>query len=380
MADLRQRLFQAAARSLVPLAAHVDLTYRCNFRCTHCYLPEHGGPEMETAHVLDLLDDLARAGTMFLVLSGGEVFLRRDLFEILGRARRLGFLVRLFTDGYFVDERSADRLAALHVPEVHVSLYSTRSDAFDRVTRVPGSLARVMRGIERLRARGIRVTVKCPVLRETAGDALDVLAWAKAQGCDVRFDTGVIPQRDGCVDPVIQHTLDAEALRETVDRLTAARGEKIEPWAPGSRDDWPLCGAGRSTVHIDPAGRVSPCVILPRPAGSVRERPFREIWRASPVLRQIRGFRHKDRKGCRGCMNMGFCNFCMGRAYLSTGDPLSPAGILCHQAQARADLYRGTSPAAGSARPPAAARQVSDRLVQIGLPSRALGAIGASAA
>jgi radical SAM protein with 4Fe4S-binding SPASM domain len=336
---------------------------------------------MEAPHVIGLLDDLARAGTMFLVLSGGEVFLRRDLFQILERARRLGFLVRLFTDGYFVDERNADRLAALHVPEVHVSLYSTRADAFDRVTQVPGSLARVMRGIERLRARGIKVTVKCPVLRDTAGDALDVLAWARSQGCDVRFDTGVIPQRDGCVDPVVQHTLDAEALRETVDRLTAARGEKIDPWVPGSRDEWPLCGAGRSTVHIDPAGQVSPCVILPMPAGTVRERPFREIWRASPVLRQVRGFRHKDRKGCRGCMNMGFCNFCMGRAYLSTGDPLSPAGILCHQAQARADLHRGrTSPAAGSAKPPASVGRASEQLVQIRLPSRVLAAARAPAA
>ena len=58
-------------------------------------------------------------------------------------------------------------------------------------------------------------------------------------------------------------------------------------------------------------------------------------------LAELRSWRQRDRKGCAGCMNGGFCNFCMGRAYLSTGDPLAPAGVLCHQATAKASLHRG---------------------------------------
>lgn len=340
MADLRKSLFEAAARRLTPLAAHIDLTYRCNFRCTHCYIPEHGGPELSTAQVFALLADLARAGTMFLVLSGGEPFLRRDLFEILAEARRLGFHVRLFTDGYFVDERAADTLASLHVGEVHVSLYATDRDAFEAITQVPGSYDRVIEGIRRLRARDIKVTLKTPVLAGAEGGVAGVLALADELGCEVRFDTSVIPQRDGCADPVVQHTLDPQTLRDLVARLASARGEKIEPYVPGSRDAWPMCGAGRSTVHIEPSGQVNPCVILPLPAGNVHERSFADIWRDSPVLQQIRGYRQRDRHGCRGCMNMGFCNFCMGRAFLSTGDPLASAAVLCNQAHARAEAFR----------------------------------------
>jgi radical SAM protein with 4Fe4S-binding SPASM domain len=341
MADLQQRLFQVAAQRHIPLAAHVDLTYRCNFRCTHCYLPEHGGPEMSTDEVLSVLDELARVGTMFLVLSGGEVFLRRDLFQILERTRRLGFHVRLFTDGYLIDERNADRLAALHIPQVHVSLYSLRPEAFDAITLVPGSLHRVLRAIELLRERNIAVTVKCPVMQDTAEDVLGVLSWARARGCDTRTDTAIIPQRDGCVDPVLQHTLDRGTLRSVMEQLSAANAQPVVPYAPGSRDEWPMCGAGRSTVHVEPSGNVNPCVLLPKAAGNVHERRFRDIWTESPTLQKIRGYRQKDRKGCRGCMNMGFCGFCMGKAYLSTGDELSPAGVLCHQAHTRASFFRG---------------------------------------
>ena len=341
MGELHKELFRTAARKLTPLAAHIDLTYRCNFRCTHCYIPEHGGPELSTAEVFALLDDLARAGTMFLIFSGGEVFLRRDLFEILAYARRLGFHVRLFTDGYLIDARNAERLAELHVAEVHVSLYSTHGATFDRITQVPGSLERVLSGIRNLRARDLKVTVKTPVLKEAAATALDVIDFAKEHGCDVRLDASVIPQRDGCADPVVQHGMDGDMLRNVLDRLNAATNEIIQPFEPGSRDDWSLCGAGRSTVHVEPSGQVNPCVILPKAAGNVHERSFAEIWREAPLLQEIRGFTQKDRSGCRGCMNMGFCNFCMGRSYLSTGALLEPAAVMCNQSHARAELFRG---------------------------------------
>ena len=64
--------------------------------------------------------------------------------------------MRLFTDGYFVDERNADRLAALYLGEVHVSLYSTQPDVFDKITQVPGSHDRVMRAIRLMRERDIK--------------------------------------------------------------------------------------------------------------------------------------------------------------------------------------------------------------------------------
>lgn len=343
MGELHQELFRTAARKLTPLAAHVDLTYRCNFRCTHCYIPEHGGPELSTREVFALLDDLARAGTLFLLLSGGEVFLRRDLFDILAYARRLGFHVRLFTDGYLIDARAADRLAEVHVAEVHVSLYSTHADTFERITQVPGSLARVLAGVRHLRERELKVTLKTPILKESAGTALEVIDFANELGCQVRMDASVIPQRDGCADPVVQHGMDGDQLRDVIARLNAATNRVIEPFEPGSRDAWSLCGAGRSTVHVEPSGQVNPCVVLPKAAGNVHERSFAEIWREAPLLQEIRGYTNKDRSGCRGCMNMGFCSFCMGRAYLSTGDLLAPAAVMCNQSHARAELFRGNA-------------------------------------
>ena len=67
----------------MPIAVHLDVTYRCNERCVHCYLDHDDHGEMTTAEIKDTLDQLADAGVFFLTFSGGEVFLRRDFFEIL---------------------------------------------------------------------------------------------------------------------------------------------------------------------------------------------------------------------------------------------------------------------------------------------------------
>ncbi len=87
--SLMQEMNERALELGVPLGVHLDVTYRCNERCVHCYLDHDDHGEMTTAEIKDILQQLAEAGTFFLTLSGGEVLMRRDFFEILEYARRL---------------------------------------------------------------------------------------------------------------------------------------------------------------------------------------------------------------------------------------------------------------------------------------------------
>src|SRR2546423_14621390 len=83
------RLIARTVRKRLPLSVHFDLTYRCNERCVHCYLDHEDHGELSTAECIDALEQLAKAGTLFLTFSGGEIFLRRDLEELLATARRV---------------------------------------------------------------------------------------------------------------------------------------------------------------------------------------------------------------------------------------------------------------------------------------------------
>jgi MoaA/NifB/PqqE/SkfB family radical SAM enzyme len=89
-----QEMGARALRLGIPLGVQLDLTYRCNERCIHCYLDHDDHGEMTLAEITALLDQLADAGVFFLTISGGEIFLRPDLFDILEHAHRLAAYFR----------------------------------------------------------------------------------------------------------------------------------------------------------------------------------------------------------------------------------------------------------------------------------------------
>ena len=82
--EIFEALREQATQKQIPLVVHFDLTYRCPLRCIHCYLT--GGKkrlECSLDEVKNILDQLADAGSLYLTLSGGEIFLRDDLAEIV---------------------------------------------------------------------------------------------------------------------------------------------------------------------------------------------------------------------------------------------------------------------------------------------------------
>src|SRR6202166_3404462 len=142
MSALMQEMNAKALRLGIPLSVQLDLTYRCNERCVHCYLDHDDHGEMTTAEITSLLDQLAEAGVFFLTMSGGEILMRKDFFEILEYARALRFCVKLKTNAVLIRERQAERIRSLDVHSIQISIYSHRPEIHDAITKVPGSLKR----------------------------------------------------------------------------------------------------------------------------------------------------------------------------------------------------------------------------------------------
>src|SRR5208283_3578847 len=152
MSTLLQEMNERALKAGVPLSVQLDVTYRCNERCVHCYLDHDDHGEMSTAEIMNVLDQLAEAGVFFLCLSGGEVLMRMDFFRILEYARSLLFCVKVKTNAFMIREKEADRLRELGVQAVQVSIYSHRPEVHDAITKLPGSLKRSIAGIRLLKS------------------------------------------------------------------------------------------------------------------------------------------------------------------------------------------------------------------------------------
>src|ERR1019366_4938549 len=187
---------EMAAKALklnIPLSVQLDLTYRCNERCIHCYLDHHDHGEMTTAEIKDLLDQMADAGVFYLTISGGEILMRRDFFEILEHARARTFCVKLKTNGVLIREKEAERIRALNVDSIQISIYSHRHEVHDAITKMPGSLRQSIDAVRLLRAHGLRVILANVLMAHNAEDYRGVRELAAELGAQFILDPTIPP-------------------------------------------------------------------------------------------------------------------------------------------------------------------------------------------
>jgi radical SAM protein with 4Fe4S-binding SPASM domain len=360
MPDLTDRLFEKTVRLHIPLSVHVDLTMRCNERCLHCYRVIERRPELTTEELKALLDDVARAGTLYLTFSGGEVFLRKDLFELIEHARRLHFDVRLKSNALLVTKEKAARLRALGVRQVDISIYSTDPAIHDWVTKVPGSLERSLEGAALLRDAGITVKLNCPLMKQNVGQYGEIRALAERLGALCGFDPMITAKNDGDASPIklritrkdLMQVLQDPAMNPDLGKREACETSPVRP----DLDEIP-CGASHNACYISAYGDVMPCVAMPVACGNVRDEPFAEIWLRSPEMLRVRSIRIRDLHTCSSCAASRFCTRCPGQALVETGDLHGPSPGSCEHALARAQAAGSPAiPASMLRRPPAAGR------------------------
>jgi radical SAM protein with 4Fe4S-binding SPASM domain len=324
----------------IPLNAQLDVTWKCNERCIHCYLDHGIGGDMSTDEIKNLFDQLAAAGSLFLTISGGEIMLRKDIFEIVAYARSLMFDIRLKTNGILIGEREAIRFGRLGVRQVDISIYSWRPEVHDAITLLPGSLVRSVAAIRHLVAQGIDTQMRTPLMKgSSATDYPGIQALADELGVKTKFDPTMTPRFDGDRAP-LDLRVSSETLRDLfVDPIVTVGDELCS--MPPALDAEVLsrhpCGAGHSAVYITPQGDVTPCVQFPMVCGSIRRNTFAEIWNGPQFLR-VREVRVRNMPVCSTCSNVPICTRCPGLAYMETGDFRAPSTLDCEKSFARTGI------------------------------------------
>jgi radical SAM protein with 4Fe4S-binding SPASM domain len=361
MPGLLESLNRRAMDLAIPLSVHIDLTWRCNERCIHCYLDHDDHAELSLGELRDLLDQMAEAGTMFLTLSGGEIFLRKDLFDILEHARFRGFDIKLKTNALLIGAAEAARIASLGVHQVQISVYSHQSRIHDAITKVPGSLNRTLRAIGLLRAHGIHVVIACVLMKSNTGDFEGVRNLALAHGAEFAIDPTITPHLNGDRS-ILGLNIEREDLRELFETESlvgdvAAFTKPPEPVDDDVLDGTP-CSAGHSSGYISPHGDFYPCVQFPLPCGNVRNNSFLDIWRESAAFNELRQIRARDLTVCSSCSHVGTCSRCPGLAYME-GSMYGPSTADCEKSFVR------TGVASAGMLQGSAGRSVPVRLVQI---------------
>ncbi len=182
----------------------LELTYRCNLDCFFCYNDLNlEGERLSTNNYLQLLEDLRNLQVMVLVLSGGEPLTSPAFWPLGRRARELGFVTRVKSNGHAVGKDVARRLKKEVDPYVvEVSLHGACAETHDRQTRVEGSFDKLTANLEEMRRAGLRVKLNSTLTQWNEKQIAEMFALADDLDIPLSMDAVVTPRDDGDREPL----------------------------------------------------------------------------------------------------------------------------------------------------------------------------------
>jgi MoaA/NifB/PqqE/SkfB family radical SAM enzyme len=327
------RLIATAWRENLLFSVLVELTYRCNLDCFFCYndLGLRGEP-LGREQYDRFFADLREMEVLNLTLSGGEPLAHPDFLALGARARQLGFVVRIKSNGHALRGELARRIRDEIDPFlVEVSLHGATAAVHDRQTRVAGSFDRLLANLAEMRELGLRVKLNSTLTAWNESEIAGMFTLADALEIPLQVDPEVTPRDDGDRGPLqVAPSRDGvlRLFRLQLARGRTAAGDAGEVARGGDDGTMPApvhkhCGAGSSGIAVDPYGNVYPCVQWRRPVGNLHRQSIREIWQRSAGLAEVRELtgRVKDMVGAQG-PGAHLLNFCPGSAATRTGSPL----------------------------------------------------------
>src|SRR5213594_1146538 len=352
-----------------------NVTQRCNLECAHCYMSAFGGAdtrgELTTAECRRVMDEIAQINpNVFLILTGGEPLLRRDIWDLAAYAAERRFTTVLGTNGVLLREREAKLMRAHGVLGASISLDSTDRSRHDAFRRLPGAWEAAVRATRVLSDAGLDFSLHMSVTDWNVGEVPAMIDLPKELGAKVLNFFFLVRTGRGKnltdVDPATYERIltylaqvqgvggDPPSFVKALFGMGARRGPQTfeDPWStPVGRADGLLirakcaphfrrilygmnpsspllrnyahgsCPAGKYYCRITPEGDVTPCPYMPVSAGNLRERSFDDLWRGAPVFDDLRDPKLGGR--CGACEFSKLCGGCRCRAYATHGDCLA---------------------------------------------------------
>ncbi len=321
-----------------PLDVFIATTSRCNLVCHHCNVSStcDTRSDLTTDEWIQLIRRLAELKVLTLWISGGEPFLREDIFAILDEIESHHFHYGLNTNAMLIDEEKAERIGALgSTTSIFVSLDGSTAEIHEKL-RGPGSFEPALAGIKHLLKYNGNVSTYTTVTRDNYQDIERIIKLGQSLGLEsVKFNE-LLP-----LGNATQHlnglTLANHQRREVTENILGLRDEhgsfvtgmmmemgeffrdfdslysKLAPDVPHGVNGLLGCGGGVEKCTIRPDGWVVPCDRLwDLKAGNVREIDIGEIWRSSPVFHDMRTRSDVSLDDMAECKGGGYKALCVG--------------------------------------------------------------------
>ena len=306
-----------AKQHTIPVSVLIEVCYECNQSCQHCFLENHNNRGLHFNDYVNILDQLSKSGTFYLILTGGEPFTRKDFIDIIREARRKRFSVTIFSNGTLITDDIIVQLKSLFIDSIHISLYGSTPEIHDKITRLKGSWVKTVSSIKKLISNGINTRIKCPLMDLNIKDVNNLKRFAKDLGVIIEFTTIITSKNNGNKSTCSLRIPKNEIKNCILDPAISENSNKSF-YLQNNLNAIP-CETILNGGAIDPDGYVYPCNQWRTIGGNVLQTSFNEIWQ-SDIFKNLRDIRLGNLTVCCDCELFKYCTRCPGLAELEDGD------------------------------------------------------------
>lgn len=293
----------------------IELTTKCNYDCIHCYLDRKHNDMLSKEELFELLEQLRRLGVYEIEFTGGEIFTRKDIFEILAYARKLKFKVILVTNISLLNKEQIKFLENLGIEEITTTLFSINDSINDLITNGKGSASKIIENLEELIKTNIKIEVKTVIMKYNINEIREIEEFCNKRGIYYTPTEGLFPSNNGEKIPR-SLTVNSNELRKILEYIDKIRFGTIYN---EFKDNKKVCCDSKFSLFIDAKGDVFPCNLWNKKVGNVLETKIEDIW-LDKMLVIIRNLKWEDMKICNSCELNKYCIKCPGIIYNSTGN------------------------------------------------------------
>lgn len=356
LSDLQKLMVAEAKEKKIPLSGDFEITPRCNLNCVMCYVRKHPADklaiekEMSAEQIISIARQARDMGMLYILLTGGEILVRKDFEYIYEEICKLGLIVTLFTNGTLITKEWADWIATIPPFMVSITMYGASADTYEKVTGNRNGFQLVERAIDMLLEKGIKVELKTAWIKSSVDDYYKLLEFAESKGLQLKIVNYIFPSKENNFSNPIGNRIDPESLAKKENEVeeyarqqsifTTKEKEVLESEESKNKEFNAVggafrCDAGINSFWLSWSGQMLPCGVMSEPRVVIENNDFRRAWElTTQVISRI-----PTCVDCRTCDVSHYCMSCPARLFAENGSFTQPAEYLCRHAKTRKLLF-----------------------------------------
>lgn len=332
--NIEERLVVKATLAHIPIGGTFELLPLCNMNCDMCFIRlskkemDQVGRLRTVDEWLKLAEEMKRAGTLFLLLTGGEPMLYSHFIELYQGLRKLGMIITINTNGTMITEEIANVLAADKPRRVNITLYGSSNETYAKLCHNPQGFDQAMRGIQLLKERHIDIKLNGSIVPENEDEIDDLIEISKQLDLYLKMDTYMYPShRERCLPFDQQSRLSAKKAGQKAIEIKRKQktDEEFHDYChrmleklnhePQETFDSINCRAGKSAFWVTWYGKMTPCIFMKNVETDVFELGFDQAWKELVEKTALIQMPH----ACQTCQKRDVCQVCSASALCESG-------------------------------------------------------------